>query len=144
MLQQDATFDRLQIAELRLGLEGVDATRPIRYGIPRPRIGSTMQRHLGPPADARRKPCAQPLQQSDLGNVSNRIPIGVEANTRREPDRSAEPAELIEPDVLKFSTFESTDLTPRDADRGAKVVLTQAQGDPGRTDLGDRVGRQPV
>jgi hypothetical protein len=129
-LQQDSPFNGLEIAETRLGLEGVDAPVSLEDGIPRTRIRPAVERDLRSPVGRRREASASSFNEPDLRDVAHRITGRVQTEARYETDRRAEATQLLDPEFLELAALESPDLAARHADRSAEVILAQADRDP--------------
>ncbi len=129
---------------LDFGLEGVHTGGRLCHRVPRARIGATMQRDLRSPTRARRKSTAQSPQQPNVCHVPHGIAVRIEVQAWRQSDRSTEPAQLIEADLVEFATFEPPYLATRQTDRSADIVLAQTERYPRCPDLGDDMHPQLV
>lgn len=96
-LAGDLTLRRLEVTQPCFRLDRIQAARPVDHRIPRSRVALAVQRNLEAPGELGSDSRAQPLQESDLPDIADRVTIGIEAKAWLEADGGAQAADLFEP-----------------------------------------------
>ena len=100
-----------------------------------------MERHLRAKVERGCEAAPEPFEKPDVGNVSDRIAIWIEADGDFQTYRRSQPTELLDRHLVQFATLEPTVLTTGYANRGTGLVSTESLGDTSPTYLADRLLR---
>ena len=135
LLEREAALDRLQVSNVRLGIDADAAGRAIDAGVPRAKIDGTGQRHfdhrdLFCPGQVIADAGAEPAEQRHLSGVSHGSADRKRTGGQLEADRLEDLCRTDNREVRRLSADDAGDLTRTKPERASDRGVAGAVGDP--------------
>ncbi len=110
LLQADPAFERLDVADPRLGLDQRGEPRRVDDRVGAPPVSFDRHRHLGPHSNGRRQPTSKSFEQRHVSLVADRIPGWMEGHVELEPQDSGHPSGQLDGELVGFTALGPADL----------------------------------
>ena len=135
LLPVQPAFERLEVVEDCLRLDGNPPSSAFDEQVPRSQVAPNRQRDLGRARKARVDARSKAIEQSLLTGVADRIAPRIAAYDQIEPNRRAPGADVLDGNVIDPATLEAEQLLMRCARRRGNGAQAQSRTDPCRTGL---------